>query len=47
MKNIAWQFLIALAVLGFLCGVWQYNRWKYDECRAIGHGSAYCVWERL
>ncbi len=49
MKNVLTGILalaLALAIgLGML--IWKYNKWKYDECRAVGHGSAYCVWERF
>lgn len=35
--------LITLAVLGIIYGIFSWERFKYGECKKVGHGTAYCI----
>lgn len=36
---------IALIVILFIALIGGCIRWRWSECRQVGHGVAYCVWD--
>lgn len=35
--------IIALAVISCLAAIFIVERWRWNECRQVGHGVLYCL----
>ena len=35
--------IVLLSIGAILYGVYMYERWRWNECRKVGHGVAYCI----
>ena len=43
MKRLSENAFIAAVVIAFLLLVGSCARWKYKECKAVGHSTLYCI----
>lgn len=41
MKHIALILVVGLILFSII----SCERWKYNECKKVGHGAAYCIWK--
>lgn len=42
------KFFFCIALLVAVClASYSCERWKYRECRKVGHSAAYCILQRV